>query len=54
MPTGPKGEKRPADPIANAVHVMRVATGGIEETHVSREQREGGRDRIRRTICHTL
>jgi hypothetical protein len=27
MPTGPKGEKRPADVIGNAVKVMRVATG---------------------------
>jgi hypothetical protein len=31
MPTGPKGEKRPADVIGNAVHVMRIATGEIEE-----------------------
>jgi hypothetical protein len=31
MPEGPKGEKRPADVIGNAVHVMRIATGEIEE-----------------------
>ncbi|MEA2778569.1 MAG: hypothetical protein QOK29_113 [Rhodospirillaceae bacterium] len=31
MPKGPKGEKRPADVIGNAVHVMRIATGEIEE-----------------------
>ncbi len=30
MPTGPKGERRPADVIGNAVKVMRIATG--EET----------------------
>ena len=30
MPTGPKGQKRPADVIGNAVRVMRLATG--EET----------------------
>ena len=30
MPTGPKGQKRPADVIGNAVRVMRIATG--EET----------------------
>lgn len=30
MPTGPKGEKRPADVIGNAVKVMRIAVG--EET----------------------
>jgi hypothetical protein len=27
MPTGPKGERRPADVIGNAVKVMRIATG---------------------------
>jgi hypothetical protein len=27
MPTRPKGEKRPADVIANAVHVIRITTG---------------------------
>lgn len=27
MPKGPKGEKRPADVVANAVKVMRIATG---------------------------
>jgi hypothetical protein len=31
MPRGPRGEKRPADVIGNAVHVMRIATGEIEE-----------------------
>jgi hypothetical protein len=30
MPRGPKGEKRPADVIGNAVKVMRIAVG--EET----------------------
>lgn len=32
MPRGPKGEKRPADVVANAVHIMRIATGEIEKT----------------------
>ena len=27
MPKGPRGEKRPADVIGNAVKVMRLATG---------------------------
>jgi hypothetical protein len=27
MPRGPKGERRPADVIGNAVKVMRIATG---------------------------
>ena len=31
MPRGPKGEKRPADVIGNAVKVMRIATGEIED-----------------------
>lgn len=31
MPRGPKGEKRHADVIGNAVHVMKIATGEIEE-----------------------
>lgn len=31
MPKGPKGEKRPADVIGNAVHVMRIATGEVDE-----------------------
>lgn len=31
MPRGPKGEKRPADVIGNAVKVMRIATGEEEE-----------------------
>jgi hypothetical protein len=31
MPRGPKGEKRPADVIGNAVHVMRIATGEVAE-----------------------
>ena len=31
MPRGPKGERRPADAVGNAVHVMRIATGEIVE-----------------------
>lgn len=31
MPKGPKGEKRPADVIGNAVKVMQIATGQVEE-----------------------
>ena len=31
MPKGPKGEKRPADVIGNAVKVMRIATGDEDE-----------------------
>ena len=32
MPKGPRGEWRPADPVACAVHIGRLATGQIEET----------------------
>ncbi len=31
MPRGPKGEKRPADVVGNAVRVMEIATGQREE-----------------------
>ena len=42
MPRGPKGEKRPADVIGNAVHVMRIATGEVEEEGVSAPRTHGG------------
>ena len=48
MPKGPRGEKRPADVIGNAVHVMRIATGEIEEVlkekslHAVERGRKGG------------
>ncbi len=31
MPTGPKGQKRPADVIGNAIRVAKIATGEAEE-----------------------
>lgn len=31
MPKGPKGEKRPADVIGNAIKVARIATGEEDE-----------------------
>jgi hypothetical protein len=31
MPKTPKGHKRPADVVSNAVHVMKIATGEFEE-----------------------
>ena len=31
MPRGPNGEKRPGDTVGCAVHVMKIATGEIEE-----------------------
>ena len=43
MPTGPNGEKRPADVIANAVLSMKIATGEVEEHRVNAGQSAGGR-----------
>jgi hypothetical protein len=31
MPRGPKGEKRPADAIGNAIMVAKIPTGEIED-----------------------
>lgn len=31
MPKGPKGERRPADAIGNAIMIGRIATGEIED-----------------------
>jgi hypothetical protein len=31
MPTAPKGGKRPADVVSNAVHVMKVLTGEADD-----------------------
>lgn len=50
MPTGPKGEKRPADVIGNAVKVMRIATGEEQEDvglvpQRARGGRKGGKAR---------
>jgi hypothetical protein len=36
MPRGPKGEKRPADAIGNAVMIAKIATGEIHETETLR------------------
>ena len=42
MRIGPNGEKRPADPVASAVMVGRIATGLAEEEYVDAGRREGG------------
>ncbi len=36
MLRGPKGGRRPADVIGNAVYVMRIATGEIEDTKATK------------------
>ena len=41
MPIGPNGEKRPADTLANALKVARIATGEETEEYVSKT-RNGG------------
>lgn len=41
MPRGPKGERRPADVIGNAVKVMRIATGEEPEDYGSNPESEG-------------
>jgi hypothetical protein len=43
MPKGPQGQKRPADVIGNAVHVMRIATGEIEETAAKSGRTKSGK-----------
>jgi hypothetical protein len=44
MPRGPRGEKRPADVIGNAVKVMRIATGeeADDADDSKSHHREGG------------
>lgn len=47
VPRSPKGKRRPADVVGNAVHVMKVATGEIEETEAKPDpakehMRQGG------------
>jgi len=33
MPTGPKGQKRPADVVGNAIRVAQIATGEAKEEY---------------------
>ena len=40
---GPHGEKRPGNPIANAVHVAKLATGEAEEQYVDTAKQAGGK-----------
>ena len=45
MPTGPKGEKRPADVIGTAIKVAKIATGEIED-----EQPDDGKDKAAQAL----
>jgi hypothetical protein len=38
MPKGPRGERRPADAIGNAIKIAKIATGEIED------DRDDGKD----------
>ena len=40
MPTGPKGQKRPADVIDNAIEVARIATGEEEEEYEAKPEKD--------------
>jgi hypothetical protein len=54
IPKGPRGEKRPADVIGNAVYVMRIATGEITDTPpTNAEPSEGRQDRREETRRQT-
>ena len=41
MPRGPRGERRPADVIGNAVKIMRIATGEEPEDYGPDPKSEG-------------
>ena len=45
MPRGPQGQKRPADTNANAVHVMKLLTGEVEEDLPAEGKVNGGKAR---------
>lgn len=45
MPKGPSGQKRPADVVSNAVHVMRVLTGEADD-----EMPDDGKDKAAQSM----
>jgi hypothetical protein len=45
MPRGPKGERRPADVIGNAVHVMRITPEEGKDPAAVALGRKGGKAR---------
>ena len=54
MPRGPKGERRPADPMQRAVMIGRIATGQIKDK-LPGPQRRGGLARAEKnTGSHTV
>ena len=53
MPRGPNGEKRPRDTIGCAVHVMKIATGEIDEELPAKTRESGikGGEARARALC---
>ena len=51
MPNTPKGHKRPADVISNAVHIMKTATGEVEEAGVTEDGKNKAAVELRRTAA---
>jgi hypothetical protein len=43
MPTGPKGQKRKADVIGNAVLIAKIATGEVEDETPLKSASKGGK-----------
>jgi hypothetical protein len=41
MPKGPQGQRRPADTVAAAIMVAKIATGEIEETRRPKKTKSG-------------
>lgn len=46
MPKTPKGKKRPSDVIGNAVRVMQIATGEVEE----KSETDDGKDKAAQSL----
>ena len=44
MARGPQGQWRPDDPIAAAIHTMKIATGEVEETLVEEDEKDSKED----------
>ena len=49
MPTGPKGQKRPADVIGNAITVARTATCQDEEEYEAKPEKDDAAASLGRT-----
>ncbi len=45
LPKGPQGQKRPADAVANAIRVAKIATGEVEE-----DMGDSGKDKAAQSL----